>query len=89
MNTEVRTETKSDFFKLMNDTVFGKTIVNVRKHRHIKLATTDKRRTQLVSEPSCHTRKRLSGDLLSIEMKKIKVKMNKPVYLGFPILEIS
>ena len=61
---------------------------NVRKHRDIKLVTTDKRRNQLVSEPNYHTAKWFSENLLAIEMKKRKVKMNKPVYLGLPILEI-
>ena len=93
MNTKLRTEAKNDFekdfFKLMNNAVFGKTMENVRKHRDIKLVTTDKRRNQLVSEPNYHTTKWFSEDLLAIEMKKIKVKMNKPVYLGLSILEIS
>ena len=62
---------------------------NVRKHRDIKLVTTDKRRNQLVSEPNYHTTKWFLENLLAIEMKNIKVKMNKPVYLGLPILEIS
>ena len=62
---------------------------NVRKHRNIKLVTTDKRRTQLVSEPNYHTVKWFSEDLLLTEIKKIKVKMNKPVYLGLPILEVT
>ena len=62
---------------------------NVRKHRALKLVTTDKRRTQLVLEPNYHTTKWFSENLLEIEMKKIKVKMNKPVYLSLSILEIS
>ena len=62
---------------------------NVRKHRDIKLVTTDKRRNQLVSEPNYHTTKYFSENLLAIEMKKTKVKMNKPVYLGMSILDIS
>ena len=62
---------------------------NVRNHRNIKLVTTDKRRNQLVSEPNYHTRKWFSEDLLEIEMKKIKVKLNNPVYLGLSILEFS
>ena len=73
----------------MNNSVFRKTMENARAHRDIKLVTTDKRRNQLVSEPNYHTKKYFSGNLLAIEMKKIKVKMNKPVYLGLSILEIS
>ena len=93
MNIELRKQAKKDFekdfFKLMNNSVLGKTIENVRKHRDIKLVTTDKRRSQLVSEPNYHTKKWFSENLLAIEMRKTEVKMNKPVYLGFPILEIS
>ena len=73
----------------MNNSVFGKTMENVRKYRDIKLVTTDKRRNQLVSEPYYHTTKWFSENLLAIEMKKTKVKMNKPVYLRLSILEIS
>ena len=62
---------------------------NVRKHRNIKLVTTDKRRNQLVWEPNYHTKKWFSEDLLATKMKTIKVKMNKPVYLGLSILEIN
>ena len=61
----------------------------MRKHRDIKLVTTDKRRNQLVSEPNYHAIKCFSENLLAIEMKKTKVKMNKPIYLGLSILEIS
>ena len=72
----------------MNNAVFGKTMENVRKHRDIKLVTTDKRRNQLVSEPNYHTTKYFSENLMVIEMKKTKVKMNKPIYLGMSILDI-
>ena len=93
MNTKLRKGAKNEFekyfFKLMNNSVFGKTMENVRKHRDIKLVTTDKRRNQLVSEPNYHTTKYFSENLLAIEMKKTKVKMNKPVYLGMSILDIS
>ena len=93
MNTKLRKEAKNefekDFFKLMNNSVFGKMMENVRKHRDIKLVTTEKRRIKLVSEPKYHTTKQFSENLLVIEMKKAKVKMNKPVYLGTSILHIS
>ena len=70
----------------MNNSIFGKTMENVRKHRVTKLVTTDRRRNQLVSELNYHTTKWFSEDLLAIEMKKIKIKTNKSVYLGFSIL---
>ena len=66
----------------MDNAVFGKRMENVRKHRDIKLVTADKRRNQLVSEPNYHTTKWFLENILALEMKKIKVKMNKPVYLG-------
>ena len=62
---------------------------NIRKHRDIKLVTTDKKRSKLVSESNYHTMNYISENLLIIEMKKTKVKMNKPIYLGLSILEIS
>ena len=93
MNTELRKLAKNDFekdlFKLMNNSVFGKTMENVRKHRDIKLVTTDKKRSKLVSEPNYHTINLISEDLSIIEVKKTKVKMKKPIYLGLSILEIS
>ena len=93
MNTDLRKAAKSDFekdlFKFMNNSVFRKTIENIRKHRDIKLVTADKKRSKLVSEPSYHTINLISEDLSIIEMKKTKVKMNKPIYLGLSILEIS
>ena len=93
MNTKLRKIVKNDFekdfFKLMNNVVFGKTMENVRKHRDIKLVTTDKKRSKLVSEPNYHTINLISENLSIIEMRRTKVKMNKPIYLGLSILEIS
>ena len=93
MNTKLRTEAKNDFekdfFKLMNNSVFGKTMENVRNHRDIKLVTTDERRKKLVSEPNYHTTKWFDKEFLAIEMNKTKILMNKPVYLGQAILDIS
>ena len=93
MNTKLRKEAKNefekDFFKLMNNSVFGKTMENVRKHRDIKLVTSDKRRKRLVSKSSYHSHKKFSEHLMAIEMKKTRVKMVKPLYLGMSILDIS
>ena len=93
MNKKLRKEAKSefekDFFKLMNNSVLGKIMENVRKHRGIKLVTREEKIIKLVSEPNYHRTKNSSDNLLAIEMKKTKVKMNKPVYLGMSILDIS
>ena len=89
MNTELRKLAKDDFEKLMDNAVFGKTMENIRKHRDIKLVATDKKRNKLVSESNYHTMNYISEDLSIIEMNKMKVKMNKPIYLGLSILDIS
>ena len=93
MNTELgktaKNDFEKDFFKFMNNAVFGKTMENVRKHGDIKLVTTDKKRSKLVSEPNYHTMNYISENLSIIEMRRTKVKMNKPIYLGLSILEIS
>ena len=78
MNTELRKNAKNEFeknfFKLMNNSVFGKTMENVRNHRDIKLVTSDKRRKRLVSEPNYHSHKKFSEHLMAIEIKKDKSK---------------
>ena len=78
MNTELRKKAKNEFekefFKLMNNSVFRKTMENDRKHRDIKLVTTEKKRLKLVSEPNYHTMKHFSENLIAIEMKKNKSK---------------
>ena len=62
---------------------------NVRNHRDIKLVTTDERRNKLASEPNYHYTKYISKDLFAMEMRKVEVRMNKPIYLGQAILDIS
>ena len=93
MNTKLRQNTtnnfEKDFFKLMNNAVFEKTMENLRKHRNIKLATTERRRNYLVSEPNYHTTKFFTENLLAIEMRKTKILLLKPVYLGLSILDLS
>ena len=85
LGREAKNDFVKDFFKLMNNSIFGKATENIRK-QDIKLVTTDERINQLMSESNYHTTKQFSENLLAIEMKKIKVKMNKPVYLGMSIL---
>ena len=93
MNTELRKLAKDDFekdlFKLMNNAVFGKTMENTRKHRDIKIVTTDKKRNKVISEANYHAMNYISEDLSIVEMNKTKVKMNKSIYLGLSILDIS
>ena len=89
MRKKASNDFEKDFFHLMNNAVFGKTMENVRKHRDLKLVKKDCKRNKLVSEPNYHKMKLIAENLSIIEMKKVKVKMNKPIYLGLPILEIS
>ena len=93
MNTELRKEAKNDFkknlFKLMNNSVFGKAMENASNHRDIKIVTTDKQRSILASEPNYYSSKCISKYLRIMEMRKVEVKMNKPIYLGQAVLDIS
>ena len=73
----------------MNNAVFRKSMETVRKHRDIKLFTTERRRNYLVLEPNYHTTKSFTENLLAIEMKKTEILINKPVHLGLSILELS
>ena len=93
MNIKLRMQAKNDFdkdfFKLINNSVFGKTMENVRKHWDIEIVTTVKRRSMLASEPNYHSAIYISKELLIMEMKKVEVKINKPIYLDQAILDIS
>ena len=93
MNTQLRMKAandfEKDFYKLCNNSVYGKTMENVRKHSNIQLVTTNKKRSILGSEPNYHSTKYISKDLLIMDMKKREVYMNKLIYLGQVILDIS
>ena len=74
----------------MNNAVFRKTMENVKKHRDIKLITTERRRDYLLSERNYLTTKVFTEHLIAIKMKKkTEILMNKPAYLGFSILKLS
>ena len=93
MNTDLRKKAKNDFvkgiFKLMNNVVFGKTMENFRKHRDIKLVTTEKRINYLLSQANYHTTRFFTENLLATEMKKTEIFMNKLFHLGLSILKLS
>ena len=92
-NTELRKKAKNnfekDFFKLMNNAVFGKAMENIRKHKDIKLVTNEKVYLRMVMKPNFKSGVLFGENLMGCEMGKIKVVMNKPVYLGQVILDLS
>ena len=92
-NTTLRTaatnDFKKDFYKLMNNSVFGKTMENIRKHRSIKLVTNREAYLKAVMKPNFKSGTLFGTNLMGCEMGKIKVVMNKPVYLGQAILDLS
>ena len=89
LRKEAKDEFEKESFKLMIKIIFGKTTENVRNHRDIRVVTTDKIRSIFASEPNYHSTKYISEELLIIEMRKVEVKRNKPIYLGQAILDIS
>ena len=80
---------EKDFFKLMNNSVFGKTMENIKKHKDIKLITNEKAYLRNVMKPNFKSGMLFGENLMGCEMGKIKVIMNKPVYLGQAILDLS
>ena len=80
---------EQDFFKLMNNSVFGKPVESIIKYWDINLVTTKKRRNYLVFQPNYYTTKLFTKYLIATEMKKTQIFMNKSVYLGLSILELS
>ena len=92
-NTRLRTVAKydfeKDFYKLRNNSVFGKTIENIRRHRDIKLLNNKEDHLKQVMKPNFKGGVLMGADLMGCEMGKVKVKMNKPFYLGEAILDLS
>ena len=93
MNTKLRKHANNnfekEFFKLMNNKVYKKTMENEAKNTDIKLLMTETRRNYLVLKPNYHTTKNFSNNILATEMKRTQILINKPVYLGLSILKIS
>ena len=92
-NTNLRTQAKNnfekDFFKLMNNSVFGKTMENIRNRVNVKLVDAGEQFKKLAAKPNYESRKIFNENLVSVHMKKTSLTMNKPVYLGMSILDLS
>ena len=92
-NTKLRAKAKNnfekDFYKLMNNSVFGKTMENIRNRVDVKLVNTEEKLRKLVAKPNFRSRKIFSENLVSVHMKKTSLTMVKPVYLGMCILDLS
>ena len=80
---------ETDFFKLMNNSVFGKMMENIRKYRNIKLVTNKEQYLKMVMTPNFKSGIHFGENLMGCKMGKIKVVMNKLVYLGQAILDLS
>ena len=97
LNTELRKQAKStfekDFYKLMNNSVFGKTMENLRKRVDIKLVKTDgsenEKLRKLIAKPVFNRRIKFSDDLSAIHVNKTSLRLNKPIYVGFSVLDLS
>ena len=93
MNTRLRkdatNEFEKDFFKMKNDSVFGKTMENIRNHKDMRLVTNKKKYRKLVMKPNFKGGRKFSENLMGVEIGKSKRKMKKPVYLGQAILDLS
>ena len=93
LNTKLRTaaanECEKDFFKLMNNSVFGKTKENIRNRVDIKLVNDEKQAEKLTAKPNFDHCNVFSEKLVAIHMKKTMLVFNKPVYLGMCILDLS
>ena len=94
MNTNLRTQAKNnfekDFYKLMNNSVFGKTMENIRNRVKVKLVNTQEKARELIAKPNFKGPPKIFNEnLISVHMKKTSLTMNKPVYLGMCILDLS
>jgi len=92
-NTEKRKQAtndfEKDFFKLMNNSVFGKTMENLRKHVNVQLITSKTRLLKLTASPAFESFRIFDENLAAVNLKKTTLKLNRPIYVGFSILDLS
>ena len=92
-NTSMRARAKNDFeksfFKLMNNAMFGKTMENLRKRRNIELISKEEQLRKRVIQPSFKDFKIFHENLISIERRKTTIKLNRPICIGFCVLDLS
>ena len=92
-NTALRTKAKNyfekDFFKLMNNAVFGKSMENIRNRVDIKLCSNEQKIEKLIAKPNFESRTIFTENLVAMHLQKTKIVFNKPIYLGMSILDIS
>lgn len=86
---EAKNDFEKDFFKLMNNSVFGKCMENMRKRVNVELVTTKRRLKKLTSKPNFQSFKIFNEDLVGVHLKRINITMNRPIYAGFCILDLS
>ncbi len=89
MRTKGTTDFEKDFFKLMNNAVFGKTMENVRNRINVKLVTNENALNKLVKKPNFKGVNTFHENLVAVHMEKTTVKLNKPIYLGMSFLDLS
>ena len=89
LRAAARTDFEKDFFKLMNNAVYGKTCENIKKRTDIRLLIDEKKAQKLVQKPNCLGFKIFDENLLGVNMRKVKVVIDKPFYVGFAVLELS
>ncbi len=93
LNTNMRakgtTDFEKDFYKLMNNSVFGKTMENVRNRVDVKLVTNKKALNRLVKKPNYKRVSEFDENLVAVHMERTTVKLDKPIYLGMSILDLS
>ena len=89
LRTKGNTDFEKDFFKLMNNSVFGKTMENIRNRIDVRLVTEEKELEKLVKKPNFDRINIFTKDLVAVHMKKTTIKLHKPIYLGMSILDLS